>query len=163
VGDAKATPGLAQRERAGVAPDEAATLAAVLDCLVPADPARGLPAAGALGVAGYVIDRLGDAIALIRPGLAALDAGARARGAQRFADLARVQREELLRAHAASDPGFVPGLLFQTYAGYYQNPAVLEALGLEGRPPHPKGYEIGPDDPQLLDPVRARAPFYREP
>ena len=55
------------------------------------------------------------------------------------------------------------GVLFQTYAGYYQNPAVLEALGLEGRPPHPKGYEIGPDDPQLLDPVRARAPFYREP
>jgi hypothetical protein len=151
VGEAKATP------------NDAATLAAVLDCLIPADPSRGLPAAGALGVADYVVTRLGDAFGLIRPGLAALDAGARERGAKRFADLARAERDALLRAHAANDPGFVPGLLFQTYAGYYQSPAVLEALGLEGRPPHPEGYAIGPDDPQLLDPVRARPPFYREP
>lgn len=147
----------------GLAIDDAATLAAVLDCLIPADPARALPSAGALGLADYVAGRLGDALALIRPGLAALDAGARARAGRRFAELERAQRDELLRAHAANDPGFLPALVFHTYAGYYQNASVLEALGLPGRPPHPKGYEIGPDDPQLLDPVRARAPFYREP
>jgi hypothetical protein len=147
----------------GHASDAAATLAAVLDCLIPADAARGLPSAGALGLADYVAGRLGDALALIRPGLAALDASARARGATRFADLDRTERDALLRAHAASDPGFLPALVFHTYAGYYQSPTVLEALGLEGRPPHPKGYTIGPDDPLLLDPVRARAPFYREP
>lgn len=147
----------------GLASDDAATLSAVLDCLIPGETARGLPSAGALGLADYVAGRLGDAIALIRPGLAALDAGARARAASRFADLERAQRDEVLRAHVANDPGFVPALVFHTYAGYYQNAAVLEALGLPGRPPHPKGYEIGPDDPHLLDPVRARAPFFREP
>jgi hypothetical protein len=147
----------------GLASDDAATLSAVLDCLIPEDPARGLPSAGALGLADYVAARLGDAIALIRPGLAALDAGARARAGRRFAELERADRDEVLRAHAENDPGFLPALVFHSYAGYYQNAAVLEALGLPGRPPHPQGYEIGPDDPQLLDPVRARAPFYREP
>jgi hypothetical protein len=147
----------------GLASDDAATLAAVLDCLIPEDPARGLPSAGALGLTDYVAGRLGEALALIRPGLATLDAGARARAGRRFAELDRAQRDDLLRAHAAEDPGFLPALVFHTYAGYYQNPTVLEGLGLEGRPPHPKGYEIGPDDPHLLDPVRARAPFHRKP
>jgi hypothetical protein len=147
----------------GLASGDAATLSAVLDCLIPEDPARGLPSAGALGLADYVASRLGDALALIRPGLAALDAGARARAGKPFAELDRAQRDALLHAHAANDPGFTPALVFHSYAGYYQNAAVLEALGLPGRPPHPQGYEIGPDDPQLLDPVRARAPFYREP
>lgn len=147
----------------GLASGDAATLSAVLDCLIPEDPARGLPSAGALGLADTVAARLGDAIALIRPGLAALDAGARARAGRPFAELDRAQRDEALRTHAADDPGFLPALVFHTYAGYYQNAAVLEALGLPGRPPHPQGYEIGPDDPHLLDPVRARASFYREP
>jgi hypothetical protein len=153
----------AATEAHGLAADEAATLAAVLDCLIPACPARGLPGAGALGLASYVAARLGDALALIRPGLAALDAGAQARAGTRFTALERPLRDEILRAHAARDPGFLPALLFHGYAGYYQSGPVLEALGMEGRPPHPKGYEIGPDDAHLLDPVRARLPFYRKP
>jgi hypothetical protein len=147
----------------GLAGDDAATLSAVLDCLIPEDTARGLPSAAALGLADYVTGRLGDAVVLIRPGLAALDAGAQALAGTHFAELPRSQRDEVLRAHAANDPGFLPALIFHTYAGYYQSAAVLEALGMEGRPPHPKGYEIGPDDPHLLGPVRARAPFYRKP
>jgi hypothetical protein len=142
---------------------ETTTLAAVLDCLIPADAARGLPAAGALGLADYVEGRLGEAVGLIRPGLDALDARAQDLGAGRFAALDGPRREEVLRAHAQQDPGLLPPLLFHAYAGYYQSAAVLEALGMEGRPPHPKGYEIGPDDPHLLDPVRAREPFYRKP
>ena len=58
--------------------------------------------------------------------------------------------------------GFLPVLLFQTYQGYYQIPAVLAALGLPPRPPHPKGYEIEPNDLELLEPVRAREKMYRE-
>ena len=38
---------------------------------------------------------------------------------------------------------------------------VVAALGLEPRPPHPKGYEMGTDDLTLLDPVRRRGPRYR--
>jgi hypothetical protein len=49
-----------------------------------------------------------------------------------------------------------------TYAGYYQHPRVMSALGLAPRPPHPLGYEMGADDLSLLDPVRRRAKMYRE-
>jgi hypothetical protein len=48
------------------------------------------------------------------------------------------------------------------YSGYYQHPRVVEALGLEARAPHPKGFSMEPDDWTILDPVRARGKMYRE-
>ena len=45
---------------------------------------------------------------------------------------------------------------------YYRDPRVLEAIGVEPRPPFPKGYEVGQGDFSLLDPVRARGPIWRE-
>ena len=44
---------------------------------------------------------------------------------------------------------------------YYQDPRVLQSLGLEARPPFPLGHEMEPDDWSLLEPVIKRAPFYR--
>ena len=62
---------------------------------------------------------------------------------------------------ATREPAFLPGLVFHTYAGYYQHDRVFEALGLEARPPHPKGYETEANDLTLLDPVRRRRRLYR--
>lgn len=137
------------------------TLDAVLDSLIPPSGDGRLPGAGALGLGEAVALRFGDGLAALGPGFDALDARSGERGAARFVDLAPEQRIEVLAAHAVDDPGFLPGLIFHTYALYYMEPAVQNALGLEGRPPHPKGYTIGPDDPRLLDPVRARASLYR--
>ncbi len=44
---------------------------------------------------------------------------------------------------------------------YYRDDRVMLSLGLEPRPPFPKGHEIEQGDWTLLDPVRARAPFWR--
>ena len=54
--------------------------------------------------------------------------------------------------------------LFQlcTVASYYQDDRVMNALGLEARPPHPVGYEVEQTDWSLLDPVRAKEKFYRK-
>jgi hypothetical protein len=68
----------------------------------------------------------------------------------------------VLRELEVSEPGFVPGLVFQTYATYYQHPRVLEALGVDPRPPHPKGYDLEPGDLSALERVRARGRLYRE-
>ena len=38
----------------------------------------------------------------------------------------------------------------------------MESLGMEARPPFPKGYEVEQGDWSLLDPVRARPKMYRE-
>jgi len=150
--------------RAGTLPAPArAVLTAVLDCLVPPSDDGRLPGAGALGLADYVLERTGPAVDALRAGLEALDARARAHGAGGFAALSAPVREALLAEHAEADPGLLPGLVFHTYSGYYQQPAVLEALGMEGRPPHPKGYTLDAGDPTLLEPVRARPKLWREP
>ncbi len=142
---------------------EREALAAVLDAIVPPSADGRLPGAGELGLADAVAERFGGLLAAIADGLRALDAVARGRGAERFAALAPPDRADALRAHAESDPGFLPGLIFQTYAVYYEHGRVLEALGLEPRPPHPLGYPLEqPDLEPLLEGVRRGPRRWRE-
>ena len=130
------------------------TLVNVLDTIIPASRQRGMPAAGQIGVVEHVLQAT-DLLPVVAAGLSALiDAG--------FDDLDPPQRVGALNELAGSQPGFLPLLLFQTYQGYYQNAATLEALGLPPRPPHPLGYEIEENDLSLLEPVRAREKLYRE-
>ena len=146
-------------------PGEEPALAAVLDALLPPSGDGRMPGAGALGLAARI-----EAIAAgspllagaLREGLASLDASARGRGAAGFAALDAGAREGLLRTVAEEQPGFVPGLLFHLLGAYYQHPRVLEGLGLEARPPFPKGYAMEPSDlDALLEPVRRRGALHR--
>lgn len=77
--------------------------------------------------------------------------------APHFAALARDDKVQLLNQW-----GFVLPLMVHVCAGYYQHARVVEALGLEARAPHPKGYEMEPNDLSLLDAVRRRPKLYRE-
>ena len=45
---------------------------------------------------------------------------------------------------------------------YYRDDRVLQALGLEARAPFPQGHKIEQGDWSLLDPVRDRAPLWRD-
>ena len=147
----------------GFSATQRSTLAAVLDALVPPSADGRLPGAGELGLASGIEEQLGAMCAFIARGIDALDGLARERGANGFAALDATERAAVLDAHAADDPGFLPGLVFQVYSAYYQHPRVLSGLGLEPRPPHPKGYALEqPDLGALLAPVRARAKLYRE-
>jgi hypothetical protein len=44
---------------------------------------------------------------------------------------------------------------------YYRDDRVLRSLGLELRPPFPKGYPLEQGDWSLLEPVKARPSFWR--
>ena len=44
---------------------------------------------------------------------------------------------------------------------YYRDDRVMRSLGLEPRPPFPQGHVVEQGDWSLLDPVRARSPFWR--
>jgi hypothetical protein len=44
---------------------------------------------------------------------------------------------------------------------YYRDDRVMLSLGLEARPPFPKGHVVEQGDWSLLDPVRTRKPFWR--
>jgi hypothetical protein len=45
---------------------------------------------------------------------------------------------------------------------YYHDDRVMRSLGIEPRPPFPKGFAVEEGDWSLLDPVRARPKLYRD-
>lgn len=45
---------------------------------------------------------------------------------------------------------------------YYRDDRVMTSIGMEVRPPFPKGYQVDQGDLSLLDPVRARGKIYRD-
>jgi hypothetical protein len=137
----------------------------VLDLLIPPSADGRLPGAGALGLARYVEELLVTTPGprpLVAQGLAALEAGVAARGARGFTGLPRGAQRALLDEVAQALPGFAPTLLFLVMTGYYREPRVLAALGLENRPPFPKGHAVADSDFSLLDAVRRRGRRYRE-
>jgi hypothetical protein len=146
-------------------PEEERALSSVLDEIIPPRSDGKLPGAGELGLARYIAQALRptpDRGRAIAQGLAALDGLAGGRGGRDFAALSSPDKLEVLNEIATTDPAFLPGLIFHTYAGYYQNGRVMEALGLEPRPPHPDGYEMEPSDLTLLEAVRRRPRMYRK-
>jgi hypothetical protein len=146
-------------------PDEERALSSVLDEIIPPRSDGKLPGAGELGLARYIaqaVQTTPDRGRAIAQGLAALDGLAGSRGGRGFAALSSQDKLEVLNEIATTEPAFLPGLIFHTYAGYYQNGRVMEALGLDPRPPHPEGYEMEPSDLTLLEAVRRRPRMYRK-
>jgi len=45
---------------------------------------------------------------------------------------------------------------------YYRDERVMQSLNMDNRPAFPQGYEVEQGDWSLLDPVKKRAPFYRQ-
>ena len=135
-------------------------LASVLDEIIPPSADGKMPGAGQVGVADHLekaLQAMPDLRSMVTEGLSELDQASRTRHGRAFLELAEAEKRALL-----SEQGFVIALTLHTYVGYYQNPRVVAALGMEVRAPHPQGYEMAPDDPTLLDPVRRRAKLYRD-
>jgi hypothetical protein len=140
------------------------TLACVLDEIIPPSADGRMPGAGEAGVAEHVAAALRSSPeleAMVEQSLAALDAAARARGGCALAELPKPDQRAVIDQIAASEHALPPVVMLHAYAGYYHNPRVLAALGLEARPPHPRGYEMARDDLSLLEQVRARPPLFR--
>lgn len=138
------------------------TLTSVLDTLIPPSEDGRLPGAGELGLGDAIVERAQALAPLLAQALAAVDELARESNALPFASLDAAARTDVLSTFAAEQPGVFQGLLFQTYAGYYQNARVVAALGLEARPPYPEGHALETGDLSLLEPVRRRSKHYRE-
>ena len=141
--------------------DEERGLSAILDTLIPESDDGRLPAAGALGLSAYIAERAPELQPLLEKGLLALDALAEARGARCFAALSAPDRTETLTGYASEDVGLIPALVFHAYTGYYQQRRVVEAIGLEHRPPFPEGFPMEPSDTSLLEAVRQRGRMFR--
>ena len=152
-------------EEFAFSPEQEDMVRALLDEVIPPSPDGRLPGAGGLDLIEHVA-RTVQQTPMLRPvveyGLSAIAEQAASRHPDGWAALSRDERSELLRRFAAGDQFFLPAFLFLAYSGYYQHPHVVEALGLEARAPHPKGYAMEPFDLTLLDAVRRRGKMYRD-
>jgi hypothetical protein len=139
-------------------PSDRITLDAILDQLIPANPDRGIPSAGAVGVAAYlsgVAARNDDFAMQVRALLT------------RTAPLAGDIPPTVVRQLETDMPEAFRALLTEAYKGYYSRPDIRAKVGVGAHPVHPKGYAVAPEPPELLEsltaPVRARGPNFRDP
>ena len=78
-----------------------------------------------------------------------------------FADLDESRRNEVaarLQQTGGDALKYLTRIILQCY---YRDDRVMRSLGMEPRPPFPRGFEVEQGDWSLLDPVRARPKLYR--
>jgi len=133
-------------------------LRAIAGVIIPASAEFDVPGADDPAIQADILATLGRDTSLVRE---ALDELARLAGRQPLASLDPARREAValeLRAKGGAAVGTLTRVVVQCY---YRDDRVVRSLGLEPRPPYPKGYVLEDGDWSLLDPVRARPPMWR--
>ena len=139
-----------------------ALITAVLDRLIPHQD--DMPGAGEVGTADYLDGLVSNSARLARlfsAGLQDIEIAASRRGAS-FDELSGDQKDEVLRGVEADSSDFFDLLVRHTYNGYYSNPKVVELLGLDPRPPQPRGNRVERGDLSSLQVVVERGQAYRD-
>jgi hypothetical protein len=126
--------------------------------MIPASDAHGVPGADDQTIFADIVASIGRDEALVKQALARLDELA----GGVFADRDRAQRDAAAAALRAAGGVVLTALTRVIAQCYYRDDRVMQSLGMEVRPPFPKGFEVEQGDWSLLNPVRARAPFYRQ-
>jgi len=126
--------------------------------ILPADTKLDIPSASDPAILADIVRSIGRDLPLIRTALAEIDK--RAGGA--FAALDRERREALINEWYAAGGAAAAALGRVVLSAYYRDDRVLRALGHEARAPFPQGHVVEQGDWGLLDPVKRRAPFWRD-
>ncbi len=136
--------------------DERRLIDSILDQIIPASADGRVPAAGSLGVADFVAERVSEDAgyqAVVSDGLA-LAAGLDG------INTATLERLEI------TAPEFFAVLLPLVYKGYYSRPDTRPLFGLSAKPVHPDGYDVPGEPAELINaltaPVRTRGNCFRD-
>ena len=138
-------------------PTQQDDLRAIAGLMIPASAEFDVPGADDPAVQADIVATLGRDAGPVRE---ALDALAQLAG-QPLAGLDPARREAVaaeLRAKGGAALATLTRVILQCY---YRDDRVVRSLGLEPRPPYPKGHELEEGDWSLLDPVRVRPPMWR--
>jgi len=126
--------------------------------MVPASDEYSVPGADDAAIFDDILRSLGRDTGAVREALtklASLSGGS-------FEALDQARREAVAAtflAETSSDTTVLGRTILQCY---YRDDRVLHALGVEPRPPFPKGHTLEQGDWSLLDPVRNRAKLWRD-
>ena len=138
-------------------PTQQDDLRAIAGLMIPASAELDVPGADDPAVQADIVATLGRDAGPVRE---ALDALAQLAG-QPLAGLDPTRREAVALELRAKGGAAVATLTRAILQCYYRDDRVVRSLGLEPRPPYPKGHELEDGDWSLLDPVRARPPMWR--
>ena len=142
-----------------LSPAEIRDLRRLAGIMIPADEAFAVPAADDPTIFADIVKSIGRDMAALRSALAELSAAAG--GA--FADLDTARADAVAEAFLGGGGAAIVVLGRVVLQCYYRDDRVILALGLEPRPPFPKGHTLEQGDWSLLDPVRARPRMWRDP
>jgi hypothetical protein len=142
----------------GLSRTQCLDLRRIAGMMVPPDPEFGVPGADDDAIFDDILRSLGRDLldvstALTR--LAALSGGS-------FAELEAPRRGTVAETFLAADSREVVALGRVILQCYYRDDRVVRSLGLEPRPPFPKGHSLEQGDWSLLDAVRGRAKLWRD-
>ena len=135
---------------------------AVLDRIIPANET--MPGAGQIAVA-YLDDIVGRSPRLKRSfgaGLSHIELYAHGTYSQDFHILSDEQKDAVLSQVETDQPEFFEALVRQTYNAYYTDARIIELLGLEARPPQPRGHQLERGDFGPIENVKNRGIAYRQ-
>jgi hypothetical protein len=138
--------------------DQCRSLRCLAEMMIPASAEYGVPSAGDDAIFADILRSFGRDAEHVLAVLRTLDEMA----GGVFADLEPARREAFAaRLHDSAGQSliYLERIILQCY---YRDDRVMRSLGLEVRPPYPKGFEVEQGDWSLLDPVRARRKLYRE-
>ncbi len=141
-----------------LSPAQSRDLCCVAGMMIPADAEFDVPGADDPVIQADIAATLGRDLRDVREALDQLQG--LAGGA--FADLDATRREAVAEAfRTRAGPAFAT-LTRVILQCYYRDDRVVRSLGLEPRPPFPKGHTLEQGDWSLLDPVRTRPKMWRD-
>jgi hypothetical protein len=125
--------------------------------MIPASAEYGVPSADDGAIQADILATLGRDTKRVGE---ALDHLARLAGT-RLAQLDQARRDAVAKEFRATGGTAAATLIRVVLQCYYRDDRVLGSLGLELRPPFPKGHALEQGDWSLLEPVKARPSMWR--
>lgn len=138
--------------------EEQRALRVIAGHMIPASEAYAVPGADDDVIFADIVSSLERDTQAVRQALAAV---ADAAGCA-IADLSAERRLVVLNEFRAAHRALASALELVIAQCYYRDDRVMRSIGMEPRPPFPKGFMLESGDLTLLDPVRARGKKYRE-
>ena len=136
------------------------TLTVLLNMIIPPSEDGKMPSAADVGFFTYLQNE--NLITWIREGLVSIGEESHNNYGQEFSALSGSEQTQLIDKLRRRFFQFFSRVTIEVMQCYYQNDHVLEAIGLEARPPFPRGYPLGEGDITLLEPVYMRGKIYRD-
>jgi hypothetical protein len=138
---------------------EVALLEVLAELMIPGS--GNAPSAADADIFALIVKRLMPSAQLVHTALSALEASAQSRYHKAFDDLSPT--DQLALTDSTLDQGFKAVFQMQVVTSYYEDSRAMLAVGLPPRPAFPEGYEVTDSNWDLVEPVRARGPIYRQP